>query len=74
MQDGMVWPLSLDKRASFGISTIKQMLIKAKVRIVGCDWCFHEKAGSSSLDLNLSPSVDLFNLSELLPEVNITHD
>ena len=74
LQDVMVWPLSLDKRASFGISTMKQMLIKAKERNVSCDWCFHENAGSWSAALNLSQSVDLFNQSELLPEVNIAHD
>ena len=63
----MVWPLSLDKRSSFGISTIKQRLIKAKERIMSCDWCFHENTISRSAALNLSQSVDLFNQSELLP-------
>ena len=74
LQDIMVWLLSLDKRASFGISTMKQMLLKAKERIVSFDWCFHENAGSRLAALNLSQSVDLLNQSELLPEVNIAHD
>ena len=74
LQDVMVWPLSLNKRASFGISSMKQMLIKAEERIVSCDWCFHENAGSRSAALNLSQSLDVFNQSELLLEVNIAHD
>ena len=45
------------------------MLTKANERIVSCDWCFHENARSRSAALNLSQSVDLFNQSELLPEV-----
>ena len=76
LQDLMVWLLNLDRRALFGISTMKQMLIKAKERIMSCNWYFHKNAGSSyrSAALNLSQSVDLLNQSELLPEVNIAHD
>ena len=32
LRDVMVWLLSLDKRASFGISTWKQMLVEAEGR------------------------------------------
>ena len=35
LRDVLVWPLSLDKRAYFGISTWKQMLVEARKKISG---------------------------------------